>query len=661
MKIIKRQLDIEFVKNWMNKGVNPIILSILYRRGYTSQNDLLDFFLPLFENLPSPFLFSDIISAIDRINTAINRKEKIIIFGDRDVDGTTSVSILVSFLRNKGADVSWDVPIIDEPYGLNSKKFCDWKKKSYSLCITVDCGITNVKEIKELKELKIDTIVIDHHQQLDILPDAVSIINPKTEKGIEFSDIAACGVVFLFIYGYIIYKSEIFNTNYGVFYINDKILYLEIYNNLLSINKIQINNQTNFENVKTDNLYIYNDDTNNEIINNIKKRLNIKKLVLPVNSFLNLLDDNSLKARILLFTVLTKKINGLDVICQNYLPYVMLGQIADIMPLIRTNRIFTKLGLLYLEKNQNIKELVRNVNLDPNIITSKELAWNICPILNASGRMGNAKLTVEYLLTEKINQDNIDKMIKNNNLRRQKGDEAYNLFFSEIEQNKNYYDDNLAFFYSEDIHRGITGITASKLSSKLNCPAIVAKMEGEYITGSIRGNSDLHFVEFLDKANHLLEEYGGHKQAAGFRLHKNNLDLFKAFLKLNSDKLITSDISDQIDIDAEIPIDYLNFDLFKIINFFEPTGCKNENPIFYTPSLEIYEYVKMGKEKQHIKIFFKTKNKPFTGVYWNQSVNFELIHNEGNKYNVIYQLELNKYNNQIFPQMNILYLQKSRD
>ena len=99
MKLIKKTLNTNFIKKWMDKGINPIILSILNRRGF-SENETLEFLSPLLENLPSPFIYKDIKKAIKRIEQAIKNKEKIIIFGDKDVDGTTSTIILLDYLKN---------------------------------------------------------------------------------------------------------------------------------------------------------------------------------------------------------------------------------------------------------------------------------------------------------------------------------------------------------------------------------------------------------------------------------------------------------------------------------------------------------------------------------------------------------------------------------
>jgi single-stranded-DNA-specific exonuclease len=657
MKRIKKQLNSDFIKKWMNRGINPILLSILNRRNVSDEIELLNILNPSFENIMSPFLFTNIINAFIRLKKAIETKEKIIIFGDRDVDGTTSVAIIVDFLKKYNADVSWEVPLSDDHYGLTHDKVNDWKDK-YNLCITVDCGITNIEEVRELKEYGIETIVIDHHAPLENVPNAVSIVNPKCENDLLFKDIAACGVTFLFCYGFLFFQNKYFEKTVGVFYKDRNDFKVDSYKNFIFLESFHLKNNDDFNKVKYDYYFCYSE---NEEFSKIV--LNLNKDIILLNyksdkSFFNLLDNYSKKAEIGLNSYIQNQIMNIQYIKNEYLPLVMLGLVADIMPLIKTNRILTKLGLnIFKEKKlNNFNVLFNRLNFDIDTASVKDFAWNICPTLNASGRMGIANLTVEFFLNKEKPEEIIEKMITNNEKRKIKGEEAYNCFIKEISANKQMYNNELTFFYSDEIHRGITGITATKLSQESNCPTIVASIEGEYFTGSMRGKANYHFVEFLNKANDILEEFGGHQSAAGFRFKKNKLESFKNFLKLNSNLLSMEIKEEQIEIDAEIPFDYLNYDLFKILEIIEPFGESNETPVFFTSGLKIDDYFIIGKERNHLKIFFKIKDKQMPSLFWNKANWFNEIHKNSNSYDVIYQLEINKFNNQLIPQMQILDL-----
>ncbi len=665
MKIVKHPLDVDFIKKWIGKGIDPIILSILNRRGLKEDDDLFDFLSPLIENIFSPFLFKDIIISFKRIDKAIKKREKIIVFGDRDVDGTTSTVILIDFLKNLGADVEYDIPINDEPFGLNIDKFKSWESKNYKLCITVDCGITNIEEISYLNNIKIDTIIIDHHQPLICLPEAFSIINPKNEKKIKFNSIAACGVLFIFIFGYLYYKSKFFNKKIALIFNENNNLKIIVYENLIIIKSLCFKDFDKTTEREIDYYYFYDDNPLNykNVLNSIP---NVKIKILNSinniysNSVINVVDDIKIKSKISLFNELFKNIKNFENILKNYLPLVMLGTIADLMPLIKINRFFVYYGLSYLKKSNlnNFNMLFNQLNLDINEINSKDISWIICPILNSPGRMGDANITINFL-NNNIKEDIITKIIKINDERKIKGDQAYSIFLKEINQNKLNYDNNLIFFYSDNIEIGITGITANKLSKISNCPTIVAAQHGDYYTGSIRGDCNYHFVDFLEKGSNLLLQFGGHKQAAGFKFHKNNLENFKKFLINNSSLFSKIKNIEEINIDAEIPLKYLEYDLITKLNILEPFGIDNPNPILFTPSLKILNFLRIGKNKQHLKIFFETDTVPFIGLFWDQGEWFENFYKINNKYDVTYKLETNRYNGQIILQMMILDLKKS--
>lgn len=665
MKILKKPLDIDFIKKWINKGIDPIILSILNRRGLKDEEELFDFLSPLIENIFSPFLFKDIVPAFKRIDTAITNNEKIIVFGDRDVDGATSTVMLIDFLKKLGAVVEYEIPINDEPFGLNSDKFKSWENKNFKLCITVDCGITNIEETALLNKMKIDTIIIDHHQPLANLPEAYTIINPKNEKNIKFNNIAACGVLFVFIFGYYFYKSKLFNKKIALFFNEQNILKTIIYENMIASNAFDYKNFDKINDNEIDQYYFYDENPTNykNILNSIpNKNIKILNSITDIysNSMINIIDDIKIKSKISLFHELFNSIKNLENILKNYLPLVMLGTIADLMPLIKINRFFVYYGLIYLKELNldNFNMLFNQLNLNINELTSKDISWTICPILNSPGRMGDANITINFL-NNNIEEDIISKIIKINDERKIKGDEAYSIFLNEINQNKSNYDNNLIFFYSNNIEIGITGITANKLSKISNCPTIVAAQHGDFFTGSIRGECNYHFVDFLEKGSNLLLQFGGHKQAAGFKFHKNNLEDFKKFLIINSSLFSKIKNNEELVIDVEIPLKYLEYDLLSKLNILEPFGIDNPNPVLFTPSLKILNFLRIGKHKQHLKIFFETDSIPFIGLFWDKGEWFENIHKNNAKYDVAYKLETNKYNRQITLQMIILDLKKS--
>lgn len=182
-------------------NISELLAKILVNRNITENNQIKIFLEPKRNNFHDPFTMKDIEKAVNRIIKAINDKEKTIIYGDYDVDGITSITVLKKFLKERGLEVDYYIPNrLEEGYGLNKKAIQELSKKGYKLMITVDCGISGLEEIKFANDLGIETIITDHHEQLDELPEAYCIINPKRKDNTyPFRGLAGVGVVFKLI------------------------------------------------------------------------------------------------------------------------------------------------------------------------------------------------------------------------------------------------------------------------------------------------------------------------------------------------------------------------------------------------------------------------------------------------------------------------------
>lgn len=176
--------------------VNPVLCSILVQRGIETFEQAKEFFRPSLSQLHSPWLMKDMEKAVERVMTAISRKEKILVFGDYDVDGTTSVACMFRFLRNIHAQLDFYIPHrYREGYGVSKAGIDFAKENGFSLIISLDCGIKSADLIAYAKDLEIDFIVCDHHLPDEILPPAVAILNPKQKDcPYPFKDLCGCGV-----------------------------------------------------------------------------------------------------------------------------------------------------------------------------------------------------------------------------------------------------------------------------------------------------------------------------------------------------------------------------------------------------------------------------------------------------------------------------------
>lgn len=182
-------------------GINPILASLLIRRGITTESAAKRFFRPQLADLINPFLMKDMDAAVDRLNDAMGHKERILVYGDYDVDGCTAVALVYKFLRQFYSNIDYYIPDrYDEGYGVSKKGIDFAKKTGVKLIIILDCGIKAIEEITYAKEQGIDFIICDHHVPDEVMPPAVAILNPKRpDDSYPFKELCGCGVGFKFM------------------------------------------------------------------------------------------------------------------------------------------------------------------------------------------------------------------------------------------------------------------------------------------------------------------------------------------------------------------------------------------------------------------------------------------------------------------------------
>ena len=179
-------------------GMSPIMASLLIKRGIKTESAAKRFFRPMLNELIDPFLMNDMDVAVDRLNDAMGRKERIMVYGDYDVDGCTAVALVYKFLQQFYSNIEYYIPSrYEEGYGVSIKGIDYAVEKGVKLIIVLDCGIKAVDEIAYAKERGIDFIICDHHVPDEELPPAVAILNPKREDSTyPFKHLCGCGVGF---------------------------------------------------------------------------------------------------------------------------------------------------------------------------------------------------------------------------------------------------------------------------------------------------------------------------------------------------------------------------------------------------------------------------------------------------------------------------------
>ena len=182
-------------------GISPILASLLIRRGITTESAAKRFFRPQLADLINPFLMKDMDAAVDRLNDAMGHKERILVYGDYDVDGCTAVALVYKFLRQFYSNIDYYIPDrYDEGYGVSKKGIDFAKETGVKLIIILDCGIKAIEEITYAKEQGIDFIICDHHVPDEVMPPAVAILSPKRpDDSYPFKNLCGCGVGFKFM------------------------------------------------------------------------------------------------------------------------------------------------------------------------------------------------------------------------------------------------------------------------------------------------------------------------------------------------------------------------------------------------------------------------------------------------------------------------------
>ena len=196
---LKKQGDLNDVKHLSAAlNVNMVLARLLVQRGIKTFNEAKAFFRPRLSDLHDPFLMKDMDKAVARLETAIANKEKVIVYGDYDVDGTTSVALVYSFLKSRVENIEYYIPDrYSEGYGISPKSISYAIDNGYTLVVALDCGIKAVEKIADAKSRGLDFIICDHHNPDDMIPPAVAVLDPKrVDCNYPYKELSGCGVGF---------------------------------------------------------------------------------------------------------------------------------------------------------------------------------------------------------------------------------------------------------------------------------------------------------------------------------------------------------------------------------------------------------------------------------------------------------------------------------
>ncbi|MDY6933511.1 MAG: single-stranded-DNA-specific exonuclease RecJ [Spirochaetota bacterium] len=676
---MKSQWKVKSIDDQTVSGLSKVFLidynlaSLLYVKGINNLVDAYHFIYPSLSNLFSPFLMKGMIDAVNRIRGAIINNERIGIFSDSDLDGLTSLTIMLNLLQRIGIQSCYRYPIEDEDYGLSIEAIDEFYEKGVELIITLDSGIRDVKEIEYAKQLNIDVIICDHHEPGNVTPDAI-IVNPKQDGcNYPFKELAGVGVAFKLCHGILMSYLRSYNKLFVLITEDDNAInFTYIRNGIIEKNNTleydDFLNDINEVLRKDENIILYDND-NKEFFRNLCVNRNIYDIHRLMEDVLK--NDNSpykSDCDCLYFEVFN---NNRDILNNLFaevehnhsskilefidesIGLVSIGTIADIVPIVYENRTIVFHGIKSISSTQHpgLSLLLKRINKDVN---SNSIAWEIAPLLNAPGRFGKGGLTAEFFLERDVNklESILDEISILNDERKRIVSDIYNSILSDIEVGKIAVDKGLLFIQSEKIPEGLSGLLAGQLSEAVNMPVIVVSTAGNkrFVKGSGRTVGNFDFFSYVEPYSHMFEKIGGHAQAFGFLAREDTVkDIIEKIEIIIGNSFIGEN---EYAIDLEIPISRIDIDFIRNLSMFEPYGYKNEKPIFLTKGLVLKNFHRFGKNKNHGKFLFHD-NHLVEAIGWNMADRMEK-YSEREDIDIIYRLENNEYNNLISPRMIIV-------
>ncbi len=660
--------------------IDKFIASILLVRGITDLNDAYQFLNPRLSSLHSPFLMEGMYKCVDRIREAVSNNETIGIFSDSDVDGLTSLTILVNLLERIGVKPYYRFSVDDEDYGLRREVVEEMRNNHVNLLITLDCGIRDIAEIDYAGELGIDVIVCDHHEQKDELPSAI-IINPKLrESTYPFKELAGVGVTFKLCHGILMSYLQSFNKLFIIITEEEELLYISYMRNGIVE---RIKNADNISELKylceesaaECNIVIYNPDYEralHEFIKDIKifSFKNLLKIVFGKNIPNNISIDDLCKRFSINQKIFSQKHEIINIIfseieynnsskitefLNSVIDLVSVGTIADIMPVSGENRTIVHYGLKSLNhtRHPGLSLLLKE---NAGRVTAKKIAWDISPLLNTPGRFGKTGLMANFFLekdTKKL-YSIIDEIKKLNEDRKKFLSDLFDYFISEITDGKHTAGDNLIFIVSEKVPEGLCGLIANRIAGAVDKPVIIISLwDGKAIVkGSGRTMSDFNFFSIVESCAYLFEKIGGHKQAFGFTIDRNKIEMMKE--KIGGSITDNSTKMTDYNIDLAIPLEAVNYNFINNLELLEPYGHKNNECLFLTRKAVLRDFKRFGKHMNHGKYMFQN-NRTIEAIGWDMADVMEQYLSK-KTVDIIFRVENNIYNNSISPRMLIVDL-----
>jgi single-stranded-DNA-specific exonuclease len=534
--------------------VDGLIAQLLIQRGITNFEEAKKFFRPRLSDLHNPFLMTDMDAAVQRIQTAIDNNENILVYGDYDVDGTTSVALVSSYLQTYYPNLATYIPDrYTEGYGISYQGVDFAEDNGFSLIIALDCGVKAIDKVTYAKEKGIDFIICDHHRPGDTLPDAVAVLDPKREDcDYPYDELCGCGVGFKLVQALASQRGET---------VHDLVPYLDLVATAIG---------------------------------------------------------------------------------------------ADIVPMTGENRVLAYYGLQVIntKPRTGFKAIIEPIKKSKLSIT--DVVFIIAPRINAAGRMEHGQHAVN-LLTEtdmeraKAFAVQIEKF---NADRRGLDQEITQEALLQIRENKEE-ERFTSVVYHESWHKGVIGIVASRLTETYYRPTLVFTKSGQKLAASARSVKGFDVYNALEGCADSIEQFGGHKYAAGLTLLEEQFETFKAqFEKVVSKTIDPHLLTPEIVVDAPIDFRQISPKLIRILKRFAPFGPGNRKPVFMAERLRDTGFATgVGEGAKHLKLSVTQKGiGPVGAIGFNLGHKLPLV-SQRKPFTAVFSLDENEWQGKVSLQL----------
>ncbi len=536
-------------------NVDNIIASLLVQRGIETFDQAKKFFRPSLDDLHDPFLMKDMDLAVSRIQKALVEGENIMVYGDYDVDGTTSVALLSSYLKKLSEQVATYIPDrYEEGYGISYKGIDYAHDNDISLIIALDCGIKAIEKVAYAKEKGIDFVICDHHRPGNNIPDAIAVLDPKREDcEYPYKELCGCGVGFKLIQALAVGQDQ---------NINDLLTYLDLVATAIG---------------------------------------------------------------------------------------------ADIVPVTGENRVLAYYGLQVINTNPRIGFKAMLSEVKKETLTITDVVFLIAPRINAAGRMKHGLHAVN-LLTEENLETALQYALEIETYNSDRKDADKKITQEALAQilDNNEEDRYTTVVYDENWHKGVIGIVASRLTETYYRPTLVFTKSGSKLAASARSIKGFDVYNALHACSDYIEQFGGHKYAAGLTLLEEQYLPFKnKFEEVVSTTIDKKMLIPEITIDARLELDQITPRFYRILKQFGPYGPGNMTPVFMTEGVKDTGYGKcVGADEKHLKCKVQKNEVAIGCIGFGLGEKYDLI-NQKQHFKTAYTIDENEWNGEVSLQLKL--------